>query len=590
MDKMEFDKTRKAIGVNRLHDEDRKQMLGKFTDAGGRVLNEKSLNEKSRADDSRRRSRSGQGDTRLPSQLARDRMREENYQKDRVQRLLENEEKDAHSVVNRFIIRFQTWMAGIAFFSKDLVKPIFLSWINLDTKQALMEANMLAHELFTMNPEIGRKIIEDLDRKNPIHVELLEYAAKLYDRMELEELTRDYIANGEAPVSFERIRSPFFSLLRKLYIIKPYQDTYLISAELAIDSEEKHEQKSASLYAAKRKKIREDWRHLMNDIYPRMVLLAQRMELVKAEPGGRIFESIIQYTPVLVLGIRSAGDPLGGVAPTPQKNELVEEKKSEEEPPAEDEVLLHVEDIPESATRGLDYMESLVPADILSRIDPKGDMSRLSHRDKGLIAFLLFRVFEAKYSFLLTTTRVRYNATYRMGEKFDARRITNDLMNAIREVYDLMKIYIHESDEYNKGVADGTTTRNYIEHARRMQILDSRKGNSARELRQKILDLSVRIVSFFESLMADMEGTSKEIVENKDEAVKFDNQQEFSSQLNGLTIEQCIHDAHSYLKAVEYRLTKGDLYGGVLEMSMEDFLHAFPFASLPGDRENGNPA
>lgn len=594
MDKMEFDNTRKAIKAHDLKENDRKELIQKFTGAGGKVLTERALKEE-QSGATRKRSEGGEKrgssggfvDNRLPSEIAREKNRKELEKQNEIQKALAREEAEARSFINRFIIRVKARMAGIAGFSQQDASPYIMSRINLDVKRALMEANITANDLFMANPGTGKQIIKELDDKNPVYVELIEKGADLYDRLELARLTDDYNSNPDTPVPFVVIKPPLYSLLKKLYMMKPYQETYLISVEQGINIQQKLEKKQAALYASKKKKIRSDWDTLMNEIYPKLVLLLQRIELVKAEPGSRIFEELLGISPVERVGLRKKGDPVGGIDSgandkSEEKPEEAEEKTEEEE--GNEELLESVEeaeDISIEVARGMDIMETLRPENLAKKLDQRNEFHKFSIRDKVFLSFLLFRFFEEEYSFILTTAKIRFNATYRDGRKIDMKRTMSDMMEHMRIIYDLFKKYVHDIEEYNKGVNDGAMTNNYVEHAKRMQLLEGRRGSTGRELRQKIKDFMTVITYNFEMMIQDMKGGNKEIVENKDDNIKFDNPVITGGRLDGKTIEVCIKEANDYCRALEHRIDKGDLYGGVMEMSLTDYVQAFPYSEPP---------
>ena len=81
MEEMEFDRTRKAIGIEKLEEKARQEALSKLKEAGGQVLRESSkrqppgTSQKQRTDGDVHK-RPGD-DIALPSQLARERQRDE---------------------------------------------------------------------------------------------------------------------------------------------------------------------------------------------------------------------------------------------------------------------------------------------------------------------------------------------------------------------------------------------------------------------------------------------------------------------------------------------------------------------------------
>ncbi|HNJ65889.1 MAG TPA: hypothetical protein PKW28_08340, partial [Turneriella sp.] len=141
--KYEFDETRSAIGANELDNQERKEMLERFKSAGGQVLKEKSLAE--RQEDARRAAEArsagagrgvgvsgggGVAETKLPSELRREREREESEKAQRARQEYEKALKKISGPGARFMIRMRCFLAGVAPFGGKSVKPGFLNFLN----------------------------------------------------------------------------------------------------------------------------------------------------------------------------------------------------------------------------------------------------------------------------------------------------------------------------------------------------------------------------------------------------------------------------------------------------------------------------
>lgn len=593
MDEMEFDKTRKAIRADALQSDARKEMMDKLSSAGGKVLNEKSVQKPDPEKGSGGSGGKGGGgrgvDVKLPSEIAREQRRLEMERLGNQKRARESEEREATSFVARFLIKLKCRLAGITFFGQDMVTPRFMSQLNLDAKRALMEAHILGNDLFMSNPEVARNIIKELDRVNPLYVESIERATALYDRNELSDMTSGYNSNPDIPVVLGTIRIPLFSILRKLYYLKAYQNTYLQAVDLAIDIQQKLEKKQTALYASKRKKIRADWNNLMNGIYPALVLLAQRAEMKKAEPGSFLFEEMINVQQEEKLGKRKVGEGLGPIAEQ-VKVEKTDTESTDEETPEEDqveEVVEEEEELPAGSPRaiGMGIMNSISIAEIRKKFDTRNEYGKLKDVDKVLISFMLFRYFEYEYSLLLTTPKIQLNSVYRNGKKVDLRRSMSDLLGNSRTVYERMRNYMHEVEEFEKHVSESNMSSNYVEHQKRLSILDARRASSGREVRVQIQDLMRKINNAFEFLLKDMkEGTN--VVGNKDDIMKFDAQLEAGRKLEGKTVYDCISEAGAFTTTMHDRLEGGDLFGGHVEMTPEEFQKSFPGSA---GSETGTP-
>lgn len=591
MDEMEFDQTRKAIRIKGLDAGDRKKMLEKFTSAGGRILKEKSLpqegtDEKSGRKREKKSYKYDSPEIKLPSQLDRERMRAESERLAALRSERYLTEREATGLLSRLIIKIKCRFAGIASFSQNMVMTSFMSRLNLELKRAVMECNLLGNDLFLNNPATGKKICAALDSIQPIFIELIGRAARLYNYAELVELTAPYVEHPDEPVPFDAIRAPVFSILRKLYYLKQFQESYLTAVDLAIDVQEKIDKKSGALYIAKKKKIIADWKLLMNDLYPALLLLAQRMEMKRAESGTWLFENMLDINEEHRLGRRVSGDPITGY----EKRETGEAESSAEPIEEMEDILGADFDEPDLSDRsggettplesrdfliGMRLMAEHSPLALRNRHDPRGDLQDMADNDKVLLSYLFLREFEVEYSILLTTQKIRLNPGYQAGTRLDYRRRMKDIYDHAHAIEDLMKEYIHQAAE-SKRVSEETAgqIKNYVEHAKRMQYLEHRRGGSGRQVRVQIKDFMQEVTDVLTELVEDIQ-KSGEIIINSDEILRFESQREAKRRLSGKSVREALEEANCYALTLAIRIESGDLFGGVLEMNEEEFARAF---------------
>ncbi|MBI3395020.1 MAG: hypothetical protein HY042_04220 [Spirochaetia bacterium] len=582
MEEMEFDRTRKAIGAQDLEEQARRDLAGKFQQAGGQVIRERSVKKaeipaRSQSDSRSQREPSSSSDA-LPTQRARQKQREESDRVAQLRRQYEDEIRASTSFIARFGIKLRCKLAGLTPFGRNVALPKFLSKINLNAKRALMECNILGNELLINNAELSKSILEELDRRNPIYVELIDYAMKMYDRIELAELTARYNDDPRAVVPLDAIRAPLFSLLRKLYYMKMYQETFRAAVDQAIDVQQKVEKKQAALYTSKKKKVFGDWDSLMNDVFPALVLIAQRIEMRKADPGTRIFDEMVGARLEDRPGKRRAGDPILAqqvkkpAAQTEEQKteEAAKEVKEEEKPEETAEEAAPADPFERHFAHGAALLAAVSVPQLRQKYATRNEWAAVSDRDKVLITVLLLMQFEDEYSFILTTPKIQLNPIHVNGMKVDFRQKMADIFRESRSCYDAFKKYVQECEEYQKTYNEHPSGGNYVEHAKRVSLLESRRGVTGRAIRTNVKNYMSSVRDTLGQLIEDMR-TSRRIVNNMDEPVKFDMQIESKKRLQGRPVKECIQEAFCYALAASRRIEKGDLFGGVLEMSEEEF-------------------
>jgi len=319
----------------------------------------------------------------------------------------------------------------------------------------------------------------------------------------------------------------------------------------------------------------------MNNIYYSLVLLVQRTEMKKAEPGSRIFEEMLDIKQEDKIGKRQIGDTIGesDKAAVVETDSTDKEDQVDDEDNQEDEVE-EKEDT--ELNHGVQIMQAFSISSLRNKHDPRGELKDLSERDKVLISYLFFKEFEEEYSFILTTPKIELNVVYSGGMKIDHHQKLADIYEESRPCYDMFKKYIHEASEYNKFVNDQGHVQNYVEHAKKVSILESRRGVTGRQVRNLIKVFMSKVEAALGTLKDDID-TSKQIVLNPDEQIKFDLKADQKKRLKGKPIKECIMEVYCFVKALAFRIEKGDLFGGVIEMSQEEFENNFESTTQPSE-------
>jgi hypothetical protein len=207
--------------------------------------------------------------------------------------------------------------------------------------------------------------------------------------------------------------------------------------------------------------------------------------------------------------------------------------------------------------------------------DPKDELQHIKMQDKVLIAYLFFKEFDEEYSFILTTPKLKLNVVYRDGRKIDYHQLLADTYEQIRPVFEMFKKYRHETEEFNKVVAEGGMAANYVNHAKKASLLESRRGTSGREVRNMMKEYLRKVEGLLGTLKNDMRN-EKQILANPEDAIKFDLAADQRKRLNGKPIKQAVMEVYCFVGALAARIEDGDLFGGVLEMNEEEFEKSFP--------------
>ncbi len=294
MDKFEFDKTRKNLRLDKLSERDRSRMLNRFVRAGGEIIKESLVEEETQAQE-RRRLRAEQ----LKESFAQSPKESRKQQQEQgpvvasAGERLDAENAQATSFPARFTLRLRAKFAGVANFFGQKVKPDFLSELNTSLRSDCGVLRNFAIQIAAENKHTGGRVFQFLQDKKPIYVQLIQKSVEIYRKEDAATLMSGGIMGSE--IYFLSIREPVFQVLNRLHYLKPYQKTYIDALKLFIQLFQNYSAKSyPQFHANMLAKVSQSWDNLLNHTYPRIALLALRMEMKNTSPDSLLFSHLLK--------------------------------------------------------------------------------------------------------------------------------------------------------------------------------------------------------------------------------------------------------------------------------------------------------
>ncbi|TGN18603.1 hypothetical protein [Leptospira idonii] len=574
----EFDNTKRAIGVGKLDDSARKDMFNKFVSAGGEVIKEKpepkeDESKKNRPDPKIRQStvsRGGGNDGRSRGQGSGSSSRERDSKagsdsKSNVD-LKAEYEKEISNFMARFSVKLKCWMGRVTPFGSSDLNPGFMHELSTKAKQALIECHYSGNEILG-NPTHSPTLSANLDKINPLLVELIAMTQKLYNGPEITDITEPILAAPNSPVGIERIKPQIYSLFKRMYVLYPYQETLKKSFLQAYDELQKLENKPALIYATKKKKITSEIDTLFDTFFEKLYLVVIRAENKNIPLISRYMESLLDIKPEDRPGQRKVGENVpGGVDPKAKaeeaKKEAEEEKKNEEKEP----VSLSKEE-----AYGLRLMQMYSIPKLRKKFDPRNEYNFIPDTDKAMLSLFYFKEFDDEYSFVMTTKKIDLKPVQLNGVKVDYRQKMLDIYESTRTITDQFKIYLDVMKELQKHKANPGA--NYIEASKKLTSIEQKRTGQSRTVRLAVKDFALKSRDILLELIKDMK-SKKEIVGNMNDLITLD-AMESRKRLNKKPIKQCIMEAYCYTLALHDRVESGDLYGGLVELTPEQLKESF---------------
>ncbi len=573
----EFDNTKKAIGVTKMDESARKQMFNKFVEAGGQVLKEKpdpveedpkkqktapktrqgtiSRNE---FEDSKGRSGGGRGD--------------EKSGKDSDKQSIDPRvlyEREISSFSARLAVKFKCWFGKVTPFGSTDINPGFMHEVASTAKQALMECHFTGAELLS-NPNLSPQVAMALDRISPLLVELIALSQKLYNGPEINQICEPILKAPDRGVPIDLVKSPIYSLFKRMYILYPYQETLKKALAQAYDELQKIENKPGLIYSTKKKKIHSEIDTLFEDFFEKFYLIIIRAENKNIPLISRYMENLLDIRPEDKPGQRKIGtNPEDGKPATDETVAEGSEEKTEETPEEPKEKEKPV--LSKEQAYGLRIMQAFTIPQLRKKHDPKNEFGHYPDSDKAMLGYFYFLEFDAEYSLVLTTKKIVIKPVIINGVKVDYRQKMQDIYEGVRLIGDQFRAYNEVMREMKKH--KDNPGANYIEASKKLSGIEQKRQGQSRTVRIAVKDFTSKVRDALLELIKDMK-TKKEIVGNMEDALNLE-AMESKKRLNKKAIKQCIMESYCYALALADRLEAGDLYGGLTELTPEQMMESF---------------
>ncbi len=567
-----IEKTRENIKVTDLDEKSRKELFDRFIDAGGEIIKEKRKKgltefDREKQKQYRQRIEDHSSHHRPPAPASHSGSKPADAKKPKKSDTGTSSAKKPSYIdrlINKWSIKLHLYFMRVTDFSTYYFNPGFLSQFNHEYKNALLELQLEYLEIFTKNRKTGNTIIQKLDSLDPLYFEIIEMAAQVFDRTLINDIVDHSISMPDIPQRVNDLKKPLMELYRKLYILYPYQQLIYSSLDKALELQLKMEKGKTSTYTAHRKRIKNSLYTIYAKLFPRLHWLFCHYMGTVIDLTDPVLGKIMYISDDERPGRReSHSPPVFQATAVTQSHEDVhtrEEQDTEQE----------VQEIPDHITRGLRLMNMDTIDELKKRFDQKKQFEHVSTDDKILYTSLLFYKFDHTYSFILTTSKIKFETQFTADGKIDYRSRLTDLYNEMRKVNSTFQNYLDIVTSYEKTRQERPRgNEHYIEYTKRLNLLEKKRNNEGRQARMFIKSVMDKVSNQLHVLIEDMEGQNR-IISNPQDILEFDLEIEDKQSLQGKKIYQAIYDAYCYASALSYRLSEeGDLYGK-LEFSDEE--------------------
>lgn len=555
MDKI--DKTKDNIQIQNLEEKERKEIFDKLVKGGGKVVDDRQKRRSLAIDREKQRQFKDHLDSHKAKIAPRNKTQAANSSTKGIKGYGYSGENFS-DFFSRFKIRLKLRLMRVAksggyFFHKKFLERFYNQY-----KPALIELQVFYLEAFKKNLTAASRIIDRLDSIKPLYFELIEMTGNLYSKITVDQIVDHHLNFPGVPKKVSELREPLLEIYRKLYVLKPYENSILNAFETAGQFYRKIYDNKNNTAASLTKKIDSDLFVLFHKLYPRLHLLFCHFNGCLYEETDPEIEKILSISANEKPGNRV----LGKNRDFPQQGEEQDadyEVENIEIAAVDSDTSVEFDPLAE----GYKYMAEIDISEQKKLFDKKRLFEDMDDNDKIFYTFMYFAAFDREYSALLTTGKVKYRIDFGDRSKTDFKQRLLSLYDEMRGLYESFKDYTESTANYYKLKNERPIgSSGYIDYTKKLDLFHGKRVDAGKMARMKVKAFMERVADSTAELMADISSESGHI-DNPGEILQFSSV-EGNEKINGRNIYDAFNTVYLYSAALAHRLgPAGDLSGGI---------------------------
>ncbi len=540
----DFDKTKENIRLHEIDDSQRKELFSKFTDAGGEVISERAKRRSMIID----REKQAEHRRRLDEHYAKN---SKALKKKKItptpppgRNVSSDSGKEHILFFDKFRIRMRLRLYGVTKFNIAFFNPKFFVKFNDEYKKSLMELQLAYFYFFKENPENGRRIINRLDKLNPIYYEVIEKLGEIFDPIKIDRILEHHRAFPDVSQTLSELATPITELFREIYIVKPYENSVYAAFDKTFDIFEKISSEKGRKFT--KRQIKNALFIVFHRLFPRLHTLFchyQNFLFNEIDSGIEDFLSIIQSEIPGNRKLRKLEEQLHL-----ESQDSVESKSpSKEETEREDPLF----------KKGLEIMAEVNLSELSHELRKNKDYAFLDESDPVLRAYLFFLEFDKEYSFILISNKIQYNLDFTDHDRIDYKKRMQNYFNEMTECQDIFNSYLESCLAYDKIRSQKPMIQDqYIAYSKRLDGASKRKVQIGKTVYSTMRKFMSKLSVDLTALIKDLDEEQK-YIKNPQDVLTFDYSVEGDKKLNKMKVYEALRHANAFSKAFSIRLGEG---------------------------------
>lgn len=540
--------------IGGLDKDSRKELFNKFVESGGQVVEDKKK----------------PANVKFNREKQKELLKAQEQKKETLKKKYGNVSKEtgSHSGKNGSVINkenpyegvgtvglyFASVFSRVRTFTGNFVSPVFLKTFKETAQNRFLDLNLVVTTIIHSHSMTKEGLKKELILKYPLYYELLLRLDKLYEDKVFIEINNKSGNDFRTRVKFKDIDSGIKALLKKLYTLSGYKNDCMEAIGTAFGLMQKFEKISKSAVNDNISRARNAINFLFGTFLDKLFLVF--LNCIKS--------NISINNPVVAKILKLEEEDFVGYIVKRIKEELkkrqgdTEEVKSEDKPEDKEEEK-QADDVPAELHDGMDLIRQIDFSK--DKFSKDSAAFYFEKNDKIFHIYMILEEFEKQYSFVLTSNKIRYAVDYQHGGKLDPKAEFNEIYIQLNAVHDSIREYMNIIREaYDIENQAGVPM---MQKHNQLHNLSIRQSKTNMNIRIKLTE----VIKKLDRILTIIYDKADRVVQNSDEQLSFDNSLEGKKKMDGKKPVESIYLTREYIRALLFKLEKGDLGGAGIYVS-----------------------
>lgn len=542
-----LDDLKRKLGIDEIDNESRGELFNKFIEKGGKVIEERT----------RRKSIPFNRDVQkaFSDKMERNRKKAAGLEKQVEMPLSEHNYRDSYfsghgtykkkQIKRSFGVFFRGMLQRVFTLSNEFTGK-FAYDVRESFIKMLMELAEITDPLIKMDTDKRWQAIEVLNLVKPYAFELVARINNLYDKEKIDKIEKYFTMSRN--IVCPLIMNDLKDLFKQLLLLYPYWET--IKVVLWETEQYYYDITKVSPILAK-SRINKNIDRLFAYFFPRF------LSIINYNIGKK---ARLDYNDMRTLFDIERSEEMGEVTKEliVQKKKYYEDlkrQKEEAQKKLKDELeQKEKESVPKFLQKGLAVIDSIV-AKVSEFVENNKSAENFEPEEKMLEFYVIFHEFDKQYSFILTTSQIKYNTQLHEGTRIDIRSDLENLYIKFNEI-------LSRTNDYTKLVGEMRRIRDQKEDT---PLYNQEISNINLKRTKTYNDIKARATFFFKKLSIILQQVLKDfkderkLLKNPEDKLFFEIDEGYKRKLAGITIINAISYTFSFASAFHFYLSKGRL-------------------------------